>query len=196
MLDWTGQTAVVIATGPSLTADDCAVVRDSGARVIAVNLAFRMAPFADVCFMGDYLAVKTYDHEVPKTMSKWACVPMAKDQFKWNFMRASNGVGLGPKGMIFNGGNSGYGAINLAYQFGAAKIVLLGFDMQKGEKGERHCHPDHPRNMTQNQPFDQWLPRFEPLAAGLKAAGIEVVNCTRRTALTAFRQGDLKEELK
>ena len=164
MLDWHDQTAVVIATGPSLTLEDCECVRRAGVKSIAVNLAFRYAPFADVCFMGDYLAVKTYDREVPKTMSKWSSMPLAKDQYGWNLIRSANGVGLGPPGMIHSGGNSGYGAIGLAVVFGAKKIVLLGMDMQRGENGERHVHEDHPRQMVQAQPFDQWLFRFEALA--------------------------------
>lgn len=195
MLDWQGQTAVVIATGPSLTVEDCLAVQAAGVKTIAVNLAFRMAPFADVVYMGDYLCVKTYGHEAPKTASKWSCTPMAKDQHGWNLARGAMGVGLGSKGVIHLGGNSGYQAIGLAYAFGARKIVLLGFDMQVGPAGEKHCHPDHPKNMVQMQPFSEWIFKFEPLARDLKAAGIDVVNCSRRTALTCFRRGELEEEL-
>lgn len=194
MHDWHGQTAVVIATGPSLTADDCSAAGASGAKMIAVNLAFRYAPFADVCFMGDYLAIKTYDREVPKTMHKWTGVPLAKD-LGWKMIRSTNGTGLALKGSINSGGNSGYGAIGLAVVFGATKIVLLGFDMMKGPNGERHVHADHDRRMVQAQPFDQWLMRFEKLAEDLKAVGIDCVNCTRRTALTCFRTNTLENEL-
>lgn len=196
MLDWQGQTAVVIATGPSLTAEDCLAVRASGAKTIAVNLAFRMAPFADVVYMGDYLCVKTYGHEVPKSASKWSCTPMARDQHGWNLMRGAMGVGLGTRSVVHLGGNSGYQAIGLAYAFGAKKIILLGFDMQTGPGGEKHCHADHPKGMVQAQPWGEWLFKFEPMARDLRAAGTDVVNATRRSALKCFRIGELEEELR
>jgi hypothetical protein len=196
MLDWTGQTAVVIATGPSLTAEDCLAVRESGAKVIGVNLAFRMAPFADVVYMGDYLCVKTYGHEVPKSASKWSCTPMAKDQHAWNLARGAMGVGLGTRTVVHLLGNSGMQAIGLAYAFGAKKIILIGMDMMKGPRGESHFHGDHPVGMVRAQPFGEWIFKSEALARDLEKVGIDCVNCSRQTALTAFRRGDLQEELK
>ena len=46
MLDWSNETAVVLASGPSLTAADRDLVLESGANVITDNATFRMAPWA------------------------------------------------------------------------------------------------------------------------------------------------------
>ena len=56
--------------------------------------------------------------------------------------------GLGKRGLRVNG-NSGAGAINLAYHFGARRILLVGMDMKPGPNGEKHWHPDHPKPLVQ-----------------------------------------------
>lgn len=186
MLDWSNETAVVLASGPSLTAADCSLVRESGANVIAVNATFRMAPWADVVYMGDQMAVRTYDAEVRRcTLSqRWSCDAMAKQQFGWN-----HAPGLS------RGGNSGHQAIALAAAFGAKRVLLLGFDMQLGPNGERHHHPEHPKPLVQRSLFTEWILKMAILAKELEARGVAVVNCSRVTALTCFPRGVLEDEL-
>jgi hypothetical protein len=92
--------------------------------------------------------------------------------------------GLG-RDVVHLGGNSGYQAINLAFLWGARRIVLLGFDMQHtGGKG--HWHGDHPGKKGVKPPVRNWVPRFTRLAEDLAAEGVEVVNATRETALRCF----------
>lgn len=92
--------------------------------------------------------------------------------------------------MIHEGGNSGYQAINLAFHTGAKRIVLLGFDMQRTD-GKAHWFGNHPGNMQVPSPYADWLHKFEQLAADLKVQGVEVLNCTRETALTCFERVSL-----
>ena len=93
--------------------------------------------------------------------------------------------------MIHEGGNSGYQAMNLAFNAGAKRIVLLGFDMQRtGDKA--HWFGNHPGSMQVPSPYADWLKKFEPLAADLTAQGVEVFNCTRETALTCFKRVPLE----
>jgi hypothetical protein len=186
MLDWSAHTAVVLASGPSLTAADCDLVRASGARTIAVNATFRMAPWADVVYMGDLMAIRTYDREVRAACAgqRWTCDSVAKQQYGWN-----QAVGLS------RGGNSGHQAIHLAAKFGAKRIVLLGFDMQAGPDGKRHWHAEHPKPCVQRSIFPEWVLKMGVLAGELKASGVDVVNCSRVSALTCFPVGDLKDEL-
>lgn len=199
MLNWKGETAVVIASGPSLNRADCFDVSQAAVRVIAVNCSFRMAPWTDVVYMGDMLAIKTYSGEMRKLCAKrtqfWTTMPERPDMAGWKSMKGSNDVGLG-KNAVFLNGNSGFQSINLAYLFGAKRILLLGFDMQLGHNGAKHFHPDHPRPMVQWQPFSEWIYKSEKLARDCREANVEVINCSRATALTAFPRGDLLEELK
>ena len=55
--EWSGGTAVLLGGGPSLTlgqVEKVRAAREAGAvHVIAVNDAYRLAPFADVCYFAD-----------------------------------------------------------------------------------------------------------------------------------------------
>lgn len=101
--------------------------------------------------------------------------------------------GLG-RDKLHYGNNSGYQAINLAYLMGATRIVLLGYDMQY-TGGKKHWFGDHPTGFT-NGNFIEYVKHFTPLARDLKAEGVEVINCSRETALTQFERADLDDALK
>lgn len=91
--------------------------------------------------------------------------------------------GLG-RDCLHYGNNSGYQAINLAYLFGAKRIILLGYDMHA--IGPRHFFGEHPGSLSSGSDYADWIPRFNQLAADLKSEGVEVINCTRSTALHCF----------
>lgn len=98
---------------------------------------------------------------------------------------------------IHGGGNGGYQAVNLAVLLGAARIILLGFDMSAGPDGRRHAYPDHQPglNNPDESNFMNWRTAFAALARDLRAAGIPVVNCSTRTALDCFPRGTLETVL-
>lgn len=102
--------------------------------------------------------------------------------------------GLGKKAMVHFGENSGYQAINLAYLFGASKIILLGFDMQT-TSGKSHWHGDHPAGLNRNSPLKQFARNFNALAQDLSAEGVDVFNATRETALDCFPKVKLEDVL-
>lgn len=88
--------------------------------------------------------------------------------------------------------NSGAGAVALAASIGAQRIILVGFDGQK-TGGRAHWHADHPEGLGNAGVVAEWPGHFRALARELK--GIDVVNCTRETALDAFPRRDLGEVL-
>lgn len=80
--------------------------------------------------------------------------------------------------------------------WGASVIVLLGYDMQRGPKGESHHHGDHPAplpNLTTD--LGEWARRFILLGSDLRAHGVQVINATRRSALTCFEKQPLEMAL-
>lgn len=101
--------------------------------------------------------------------------------------------GLGLDKVHF-GANSGYQAINLAYLFGAVRIVLLGFDMQM-TAGKSHWHGDHPGELNRDCPVRSFAKNFPALASDLSGAGVEVINATRETALDCFPIKKLEDAL-
>ncbi|HCE6817724.1 hypothetical protein ACSBR8_21920 [Pseudomonas aeruginosa] len=88
--------------------------------------------------------------------------------------------------------NSGAGAASLAAFWGARRIILLGYDCQK-TGGRAHWHGDHPAALGNAGSVDKWPSQFRQLAAHL--AGLEVINCSRETALEAFPRRPLEEVL-
>lgn len=191
---WRGQTVTVIATGPSLTKDDAQeAVRES--RVIAVNNAVQWAPGAAALYACDY---DWWRHNAFAWRDfgglKFTWCNEAARAFGLIHVPSEQGPGLGRES-IRTGKNSGYQAINLAYLLGAARILLLGFDMQP-TGGRLHCHADHrhTHNPTESL-FRQWRALMSPLADDLASEGVEVINCTRQTALTQFRRAPLRAVL-
>jgi hypothetical protein len=190
---WPGATVVCIAGGPSLTAEDVATVRGR-ARVIAVNDAYRLAPWADVLYACDakwwgwHKGVKSFTgpkYALERSAAKWQGVQV---------LRHTGTTGLeDDPGALRTGKNSGYQAINLAVHFGAARILLLGYDMQTGPKGEEHWFGHHP-NMARS-PLAVFRRHYDSLVEPLRARGIEVLNCSRSTALDAFPVVPLEEAL-
>lgn len=87
---------------------------------------------------------------------------------------------------LATGGNSGYQAVHLAVHFGAARIVLLGFDMQ-ATGNRRHWFGNHPKHLNTIQNFAAWVKAFDRLAPVLAGRGVDVVNCTPGSALQCFR---------
>lgn len=88
--------------------------------------------------------------------------------------------------------NSGAGAIVSALRFGARKVLLLGYDCQKTE-GAAHWHADHPTGLGNADSIDKWPAIFERVVKDFPRANI--INCSRKTALTCFPNSALESEL-
>lgn len=108
-----------------------------------------------------------------------------------NAIQGCHAKGLGSDRLHFNS-NSGAQAINLSYLLGATRIILLGYDM--GATGNSHWFGDHQKGLR-NGNYGQYVETFTRLAEDLKRAGVEVINCTRRTALHQFKQAELSTVL-
>ncbi len=91
-----------------------------------------------------------------------------------------------------SGGNSAFQAMNLVLRWGASRIILTGVDC-----GGEHWHGAHEGGLRnpQNNTFDKWIKAFGNAARDLKARGIEVVNCSRQTALECFPRMTIDEAL-
>lgn len=194
---WPGDTVVLLATGPSLCQEDVDYVRGK-ARVIAINDAYRLAPWADCLYATD--AKWWHWHEgVPSfTGPKWSLEHSAWNNFRARYPDVQRLRNTGPDGLehhpggLKNGRNSGYAAVNLAVHYGAARIILLGYDMQVA-KGRSHFFGDHPNK--QQSPYAMFRQRFESIVKPLRKVNVTVVNCSRHSALTCFTKAALRETL-
>lgn len=98
-------------------------------------------------------------------------------------------------GTLGAGGNSGFQAVNLAVQTGAARVALIGFDMNLA--GGIHWHGRHKPGL--NNPTTQviagWRQDLDAMAPKLAALGVEVVNLSAQSALAAYPRMTLEEAL-
>lgn len=195
-----GQTIVCLATGPSLTAADVALVQGR-ARVVAVNDAYRLAPFADALIAAD--ASWWHRHEgVPSFHGeKWSLEHQTWDRYRdrWpDIQRLKNtgteGIESSPTGLR-NGRNSGYLALGLAVHYGAARILLLGYDMGHGKGQPAHFFGSHAGAMNQRSPYPIFLSAFASAVKPLADLGIEVLNCSRVSAMDCFPRARLEDAL-
>jgi hypothetical protein len=196
-------TVVCIASGPSLTTEDCEYVRGK-ATVIAVNDAVRLAPWADVLYSSDRVwwtknkkRVKDFAGLRVKVATKpWVKTDVRKYPFNDGGILilknyGDHGLELQSDG-IRNIQNSGSAAINVAVHLGAKRILLLGYDMGVS-KGRAHFYDTKP--VAIRSPYIWFRQLTKTMVKPLKAAGIDVINCSRETALEHFPRQPLREAL-
>jgi hypothetical protein len=182
-----GKTAVCIASGPSLTAEDCAAARRSGLPALVTNTTFRLCPWADVLVGFDARWWKQHEEELATWEGRRVTCSTALIGGR------VERLALAPSYKNF--GNSGTAAASLAIFAGARRVLLIGYDCQLGPGGLRHWHGDHPAGLSNAQSLKAWPRRFEALAAYATLRRCPVVNCSRTTALSCFPRAELEAEL-
>ena len=105
------------------------------------------------------------------------------------------GISTDP-GMICNGRNSGYQALNLAILAGARTVILLGFDAREPTADRKsHWFGDHPR-VEPVAVFAEYRKAFSAAEGAIRAAGVRVVNCSPGSAIDSFPKMDLVDALR
>lgn len=167
-------------------------LRDS-CRFLAVNLAFRLVPNADLLYAADsgfwhvykgareFAGVKVSAQEAARVYDQnIRVVTVPAPRLGARFEQLIEG----PVGTLGNGGgNSGFQALNLAVQLGARVILLAGLDF-----AGKHWHDDHPptlRNPSAER-LAWWRRHFDGAAPALEQMGVTVLNLSTVSALKAF----------
>lgn len=166
-------TVVCIASGPSLTDDQCLEVKRSGHPTIAVNNSWMMAGFARILYAGDLAWWDMYHGYCSFTGERWTNSPRAADKYGLKLHK------------VYGAHSSGQRAIELAIQQGAKRVILIGYDCHVN--GGAHWHPDHAGKNPDAARCAKWLQQYR----SLQTKGAEIINCTPGSALTQFRRGDL-----
>ena len=101
-------------------------------------------------------------------------------------------VGAGSRA---GGGNSGFQALNLAAQFGATKIILVGFDMRV-DRGV-HWHGRHGAGLNNPREANMvsWRSALNASGTVLARYGVTVINASAESTLTAFPIMNIAEAL-
>jgi hypothetical protein len=183
---WDGETVVIFGGGNSLTDEQIRKAETLSARYIVINDTYSRVHFADALYACDYKWWDRHFEQIDFKGELWTQDLRAKREFGLSWVLGRNKSGLGSDCVHF-GYNSGYQAINLAYLWGAKRIILLGFDC-KDINGQAHWFGQHPQGLNQTQNYAIWISSFSQLAKDLEAQNVEVINCSTDSALECFKK--------
>lgn len=171
----------VIASGPSLHADDVALIQRAGLYTVAVNTAWKHARFCDVIFAGDSVWWQKYGHEIDIQAERWCC-------WKSSLFGTEYFQGM-------SGWNSGANAIWFAIEkLKPTSILITGFDCSLRHGSHVHGpHPDTPN--PDAEAVRRWHTQFARVAAMAKKARVPLWNCSRYTEITSIHRAQLCEVL-
>ncbi len=198
--NWEGHVCAIIASGPSAKSASINALRDK-AKVIVINQSHELCPWADVLYGCDAAWWRMHNG-VPSfrglkiSQDKQAC-DLFTDIRKVDVDKRSDELKVGTIGQLGAGGNSGFQAINLAVQFSAYRIILVGFDMRV-DLGE-HWHPRHYPPLSNPHPNDnlpRWRRAIDGVADTLKILGVDVINCSPVSLLKAYPKMTVQEALR
>jgi hypothetical protein len=177
------KTAFCIASGPSLRKEDVDLCQNRG-EVIVVNDCYKLAPWADVLYACDYDWWQAHD----------GAKGFEGEKMTWS-AEANEKMGIPRVEFEYTGGNSGFQALLLAVKRGAKRVFLLGYDMKRGADGKSHWFGDHPGALNRGSNYKDWCDNFARWAPKLEEMGVEVINCSRDSALTCFPKMSLEDAI-
>ncbi len=185
--DWTGERAVIVASGPSAMDAPLSALKGK-ARVIATNDSWRLVPWADVLYASDaeWWATGAGDEFAGLKVSRSPWFGVRKVDLAGREGAWSNDLELDQLGVIGAGAGSGFQALNLAAQFGAKRIALVGFDARI-DRG-LHWHGAHGGGLKNPHEGTArlWADFLDMAAPVLAELGVAVVNCSLVSALSAY----------
>lgn len=206
---------VVVASGPSFSVEQAELIAAARAadrcHVIVVNDGYRRVPSADVLYACDWSWWQLHLEAVRESFrgELWTqfdevfiqrCAQARRRYLDagaagLRFARLVPGNALLPRDdrCISSGSNGGFQALMLARLFGALRILLVGYDMQR-TGGKEHWFGAHPGKLANGDPRS-FITHFEAIAAPLRAERTEVINCSAATALRCFPRADLAASL-
>ena len=159
---WRNETVFILGGGPSLAKIDCASIRG---RVIALNNAYLLRPDADMLYFADrrwYRWNKDDLHRFAGNLIVSRSFIPERDggyrvhDIKWIGRSIENDLSRYPDQIA--GWCSGSNAVNIAFLAGAARVVLLGFDMTPGNWHRLHQEAQNPSHFA-----TRFLPSIEKI---------------------------------
>lgn len=193
--EWT--TAAIIASGPSTKREDVELLRNIPTLAIKRNV--ELAPWADVVYGCDFAWWKSVRGLPDFKGLKLTHARQAVEQYRCQKVEipdhaTSDRLLFGKTGVIGGGGNSAFQALNLAVQFGAKRILLIGVDCQSRSGVHWYGRNNAPgMNNPSEANFRRWLRAFANAAEQLK--DIDVVNASLVSDVKGFRQAGVRQTL-
>ena len=167
--------------------------------VIGTNIAFTLGGWVDVFYFCDARFFLDHWELIIKFPNlKVTCVGHLSNQLQpmtteIKRLKRDYQPGLSAEpGTIRWNFNTGAAAINFAVLAGAQRILLLGFDMNGGQKTHWHNVYKEP---THRFDFQRFLKFYPAIAREAKRMKVEILNVSPNSALDVFPRVSLKEVL-
>lgn len=190
---WKDEVVYIVGGGPSLKGFDWN--RLKGKKVIAINRAFEVLPFADVLYWTDSRFYRWYRSEINRfTGLKFTCRSFHDKPSDVTLLKANNAMTIDTRpSYISHGNNSGYGAINLAIKLGAKKIYLLGYDMHSTPNAS-HWHSGY-ESTHRHDIYEKMMKYFDAIPKELERLNIECYNANIKSQLNVFRKCSIDDAI-
>lgn len=201
----TAPLGIVIAGGPSLNDSQIEqlTLYPENLFIVGVNNAFEICAFLNVLYAADDGWWKHHADRVPQYMdrfSTWDGSSTDKPPFpideRINYLKGVPGYGFATNtDELVLGGHGGHHAIQIAMHYGCRRILLLGLDMRRLD-GKAHWFGDYKDDQFNRRiNYDGYLPMMNAGAKQAAKRGVEIVNCSSRSALTCFPKQPLRKAL-
>ena len=209
---FTGETAIVSGTGPSLTPEviaTCNQARKEGrVKIFAANRAIDVMD-ADVFHACNWQFYEAYYEGLKdKPCDKWTTRPELEGKYEGvNYIeeRWEPGLSKDPSYIHAHHG-TGPQLVNIAYLYGCTRLLLVGWDMRYlGKTGPntyaRRRYLDEDPLTLNHWPRSGPNGEMEGLIREMNTIkpadyGIEIINCSPGSAMKCFQMGDLNEEIR
>ena len=213
--DHAGKTAVVMASGPGLTKEVTEQIRpyhaDGSVVVCGLNDVYRRVDYLDEFYACDRHwweyhidhpqdgrpIMETLQNEGARMWGNNTAASLLNDYPHINIVtgEGQKGFQTDPQKGINWGGNSGFQLLNICYQLGFDRMLLVGYNMgippKAGKKGH-HFFGAHPKPMSQAGSYRGFVKQFKTIQAPIKE---KIVNCTPDSFLDCFEWNELQPEL-
>lgn len=175
------RSAVLIASGPSVTQDQLDNVREwqegGGGIVMVINRSFEAAPWADYLFTIDGKFLRLYESKIRDF--KGTVITHQLTSYKPDFVKIVKATRTG---------NSGSAGIEvLIRNFRVQNLALVGCDAKHGDDGRKHHHSDYPQGDSPANTCSNASNIHEFKEAFMRAikgsGGARIVNCSPDSAL-------------
>lgn len=189
--DWSGRTVLIIGGGPSagklaLDALPVADLRKRGIITIGINRSAEELPWVDYAFTVDGIWLSERRRFLEDFSGRLIACLVPEDLpraagLECDLLECLDGVGLSDDPMAaYQGGNSGFAALNCALARAAARVFLAGYDMT--EAGHWHGGYDWQSRFGANC-YPWWVSYFDQI--GHLAAG-RVYNLNPQSGIRSF----------
>lgn len=194
-----GKTIVILGQGPSLQDQDSYAL-SSMFTTIAIKDSFRLANYPEIIYACDkdwWKRTWLKDDGIREHKALRVVMDYSKlDLRHIPDLRYLHYTGVYNfdfnEGCVRSGNNSGHSAVNLAVNLGARKCILLGYDMCVLQNKTHFDGCPHIR--VPHDVFDMFRSNLTQ-AAKLLEGKMEVVNCSKQSALKCFPKMSIAEAI-